>query len=49
MMQMMLKYQELFLADSVNYATVFDGLGWNVQTIDGHDHSAYAFCNRDPK
>jgi transketolase len=31
-------------ADSVDYATVFDGLGWNVQTIDGHDHSAIHFA-----
>ena len=27
-------------SDSVNYAVLFDGLGWNVQEIDGHDHSA---------
>ncbi|MBT6018323.1 transketolase [bacterium] len=31
-------------SDSVDYATVFDGLGWNVQTIDGHDHSAMHFA-----
>jgi transketolase len=31
-------------SDSVNYATVFDGLGWNVQEIDGHDHSALHFA-----
>ena len=24
-------------SDSVNYAILFDGLGWNVQEIDGHD------------
>tara|TARA_Y100000748_G_scaffold14423_1_gene11398 strand:- start:435 stop:2456 length:2022 start_codon:yes stop_codon:yes gene_type:complete len=31
-------------SDSVNYATVFDGLGWNVQEIDGHDHAAMHFA-----
>ncbi len=31
-------------SDSVDYATVFEGLGWNVQTIDGHDHSAMHFA-----
>lgn len=31
-------------ADSVDYGTVFEGLGWNVQTIDGHDHSAMHFA-----
>ena len=31
-------------SDSVDYATVFDGLGWNVQKIDGHDHSAMHFA-----
>ena len=31
-------------SDSVDYATVFDGLGWNVQTIDGHDHGAMHFA-----
>ena len=31
-------------SDSVDYATVFDGLGWNVQTIDGHDHNALHFA-----
>ena len=24
--------------DSTNYATVFEGFGWHVQEIDGHDH-----------
>jgi transketolase len=27
-------------SDSTNYATVFDGFGWHVQEIDGHDHDA---------
>ena len=27
-------------SDSTNYATVFDGFGWHVQEIDGHDHNA---------
>jgi len=31
-------------SDSVNYAVLFDGLGWNVQEIDGHDHSAMHFA-----
>ena len=31
-------------SDSVDYGTVFEGLGWNVQTIDGHDHSAMHFA-----
>ena len=31
-------------SDSANYATVFDGLGWNVQEIDGHDHAAMHFA-----
>ena len=31
-------------SDSVNYATVFEGLGWNIQEIDGHDHSAMHFA-----
>jgi len=31
-------------SDSVNYAILFDGLGWNVQEIDGHDHSALHFA-----
>ena len=26
--------------DSTNYATVFEGFGWHVQEIDGHDHEA---------
>jgi transketolase len=26
--------------DSTNYATVFNGFGWHVQEIDGHDHEA---------
>ena len=25
-------------SDSTNYATVFEGFGWHVQEIDGHDH-----------
>ena len=25
-------------ADSTNYAQVFEGFGWHVQEIDGHDH-----------
>ncbi len=25
-------------SDSTNYATVFEGFGWHVQDIDGHDH-----------
>jgi transketolase len=31
-------------SDTVNYAALFDGLGWNVQAIDGHDHSAMHFA-----
>ena len=31
-------------SDSVNYGVLFDGLGWNVQEIDGHDHSAMHFA-----
>ena len=31
-------------SDSVNYDVLFDGLGWNVQEIDGHDHSAMHFA-----
>ena len=31
-------------SDSVNYAIVFEGLGWNVQEIDGHDHAAMHFA-----
>ena len=27
-------------SDSTNYATVFEGFGWHVQEIDGHDHEA---------
>ncbi|MAD51377.1 MAG: transketolase [Candidatus Marinimicrobia bacterium] len=27
-------------SDSTNVATVFDGLNWHVQNIDGHDHNA---------
>jgi transketolase len=27
-------------ADSTNYATVFEGFGWHVQEIDGHNHEA---------
>ena len=27
-------------SDSTNYATVFEGFGWHVQEIDGHDHKA---------
>ena len=31
-------------SDSADYATVFEGLGWNVQTIDGHDHNSLHFA-----
>ena len=31
-------------SDSVNYSILFDGLGWNVQEIDGHDHAALHFA-----
>ncbi|MEE2765032.1 MAG: transketolase [Candidatus Neomarinimicrobiota bacterium] len=31
-------------SDSTNYATTFDGLGWNVQEIDGHDHDAIRYA-----
>ena len=27
-------------SDSTNYASVFEALGWNVHTINGHDHEA---------
>ncbi|MBT3179524.1 MAG: transketolase [Candidatus Marinimicrobia bacterium] len=27
-------------SDSTNYATVFEGFGWHVQEIDGHNHEA---------
>jgi len=27
-------------SDSTDYASVFEALGWNVHTIDGHDHEA---------
>ena len=28
------------LADTTDYATVFSGMGWHVQEIDGHNHAA---------
>ena len=31
-------------SDSTNYATIFDGFGWNVQEIDGHDHDAVRYA-----
>ena len=31
-------------SDSTNYATTFEGLGWNVQEIDGHDHDAIHYA-----
>ena len=31
-------------SDSTNYATTFEGLGWNVQEIDGHDHDAIRYA-----
>ena len=31
-------------SDSTNYATIFDGFGWNVQEIDGHDHNAVRYA-----
>ena len=27
-------------SDSTNYATVFEGFGWHIQEIEGHDHEA---------